>query len=146
MLTNKQKKSIYDKVYLRNNYKRIITRIYAWRDNKRQYDGFYRLRCSLTHRLRKVLKGMPRLVSAVKDKGCSNAKLKSYLESKFTSEMTWDNYGTYWELDHIIPFNSFDLTDKEQQLKVIHFTNLQPISKDMHKIKTKNEKLLDKTE
>lgn len=27
--------------------------------------------------------------------------LKIHLESLFTDEMNWDNYGTYWEIDHI---------------------------------------------
>lgn len=38
-------------------------------------------------------------------------QLKEHLESQFTPEMSWDNYGTYWELDHIIPQNVFDLSD-----------------------------------
>ena len=41
--------------------------------------------------------------------------------------MTWDNYGSYWHVDHIIPCCKFDLTDPEQQLKCFHYTNLQPL-------------------
>jgi tRNA(Leu) C34 or U34 (ribose-2'-O)-methylase TrmL len=42
--------------------------------------------------------------------------------------MSWDNYGRYgWHLDHIRPFISFDLTDKEQQQQSLHYTNMQPL-------------------
>ncbi len=29
-------------------------------------------------------------------------ELKIYLESLFTENMNWSNYGTYWEIDHIV--------------------------------------------
>jgi hypothetical protein len=29
-------------------------------------------------------------------------ELKKHLESLFDDEMTWENYGKYWEVDHII--------------------------------------------
>ena len=40
--------------------------------------------------------------------------------------MTWDNVGN-WEIDHIVPYASFDLTKKEEQEKCFHWTNLQPL-------------------
>ena len=32
-----------------------------------------------------------------------------------------------FEIDHIIPLASVDLTDREQFLKVCHYTNLRPL-------------------
>lgn len=40
--------------------------------------------------------------------------------------MSWDNYGE-WEIDHIIPCDSFDLTKEEEQKRCFHFSNLQPL-------------------
>lgn len=34
---------------------------------------------------------------------CDIATYKAYLESRFVEGMSWDNYGTEWEIDHIIP-------------------------------------------
>jgi len=31
-----------------------------------------------------------------------NNVVKIHLESLFTTDMNWDNYGSYWEIDHII--------------------------------------------
>ena len=58
--------------------------------------------------------------------GCSKNDLYTHLESKFTDEMTWENYGK-WHIDHIKPCASFDLTDPEEQKKCFHWTNLQPL-------------------
>lgn len=48
--------------------------------------------------------------------------------------MTWDNHGVgagHWNLDHIFPCAMFDLTQKCEQQKCFHYTNLQPLwSKD----------------
>lgn len=58
--------------------------------------------------------------------GCSIEFFKTYLESKFQSDMSWDNYGK-WHIDHIKPCAAFDLTQDEQQKQCFHYTNLQPL-------------------
>jgi hypothetical protein len=59
--------------------------------------------------------------------GCSIPELKEHLESKFLPTMTWENYGAYWHIDHVIPCASFNLIDEEEQKKCFHYTNLQPL-------------------
>jgi hypothetical protein len=59
--------------------------------------------------------------------GLTSRELKVYLEKKFHSGMTWTNYGTLWHVDHIKPIKSFNLFDKQDLLKVNHYTNLQPL-------------------
>lgn len=61
--------------------------------------------------------------------GCSIEEYKQHLESQFKPEMNWKNYGTVWEIDHIISISSFDLTNIEEQLKCFNFTNTQPLFK-----------------
>lgn len=58
--------------------------------------------------------------------GCSIAEFLKHLESKFLPGMTWENRGK-WELDHVRPVASFDLTDPEQQRACFHYTNIQPL-------------------
>lgn len=43
--------------------------------------------------------------------------------------MNWDNHGEIWEIDHIKPCDSFNLTDIEQQKQCFHYTNTQPLFK-----------------
>ena len=60
--------------------------------------------------------------------GCSIEELKKYLESKFQPDMSWENWTQDgWHIDHILPINSFDLTDPEEQKRCFHYTNLQPL-------------------
>ena len=58
--------------------------------------------------------------------GCTPLQLKEHLESKFTGNMTWENYGFYgWHIDHIIPLSS--AKDEDGLKKLCHYTNLQPL-------------------
>ena len=58
--------------------------------------------------------------------GCTIDELLLHLESQFTDGMSWDNRHL-WQIDHIRPCASFDLTDPEQQKECFHYTNLQPL-------------------
>jgi len=60
--------------------------------------------------------------------GCDIETFKKHLESKFRDGMTWENYGSFWHIDHIRPCSSFDLSIVEEQQKCFHYTNLQPLT------------------
>ena len=68
--------------------------------------------------------------------GCDIIKLTEYLEAQFTPEMNWENHGSYWEVDHIMPRSSFDLNNEDQIKKCFHYTNLQPLVKDENRKKS----------
>ena len=60
--------------------------------------------------------------------GCDLPTFRAYIESKFHSGMTWENYGREgWHLDHIKPITKFDLTSDEEIAKINLYTNLQPL-------------------
>lgn len=40
--------------------------------------------------------------------------------------MNWDNYGE-WEIDHIKPCASYDLSKPKEQRKCFNYMNLQPL-------------------
>lgn len=56
--------------------------------------------------------------------GYSAEELKSHIESKFTDNMNWENYGE-WHIDHIIPVSKFS---KDTPMDVVNaLDNLQPL-------------------
>lgn len=90
------------------------------------------LNCTIGHnlrgRLRLALQRGTKTGSAVRDLGCTVAELRTWLEFQFAPGMTWENYGA-WEIDHVRPLASFDLSDRSQLLQACHFMNLQPLWK-----------------
>jgi hypothetical protein len=64
--------------------------------------------------------------------GCTKDELRTYLEGLFLEGMTWENYGKRggWQIDHIKPCASFDLTNQDQQKECFHYSNLQPLWAD----------------
>lgn len=67
-------------------------------------------------------------------------QLKEHLESQFDENMNWDNYGSYWEIDHIIPQNLFNITtveDKEFQI-CWSLKNLRPLEKIANRSRPKD--------
>jgi hypothetical protein len=97
----------------------------SYNTNRRKEDPLFRLANILRVRLNKAIKRNSG-ISAVRDLGCSIADFKSYIETKFQPNMTWDNYGE-WHIDHDIPLCRFDLSDPQQLKLACHYTNLQPL-------------------
>lgn len=112
------------KLYFQENKSRINEKIL----NKLKTNIYFKLGHNLRSRFRRALNGGYKTGSAVRDLGCSIEEFKKYIESKFKDGMTWENYGfNGWHLDHIIPLYNFDLTNREQLLKAVNYTNFQPL-------------------
>jgi hypothetical protein len=85
----------------------------------------YRIKKSLAARLRSVLVKNDSTMNYI---GCNIQYLREWFEYNFTSEMNWDNYASYWSIDHIIPVCKFDLTNEDEKLKCWNWTNLMPVT------------------
>lgn len=111
----------------------------AYEKEKLAKDPEFKLKKALRARLKKAIKGNYKTGSAVRDAGASMDFVRNYIESKFYGEMTWENWGPYWQLDHIKSLATFDLMDREQFLKAVHYTNLQPLTVEDHRKKTNQQ-------
>lgn len=98
-----------------------------WSVEKYATDPLFRLQMQLRSRTKLAVKNEIKSGSSVRDLGCSIEKFKAYIERQFTGEMSWDNHGRLWHLDHIIPLSAADLTVREQFLLVAHYNNYQPL-------------------
>lgn len=122
---NKTKAKLWNKVWQAANRPKVN----AKRKLNKENNINFKLGLNLRVRLYGAIKNSPKSGSAVRDLGCSVEFLKQRLEVQFQNDMTWENWGTVWEIDHIEPLCSFDLTDREQLLKACHYTNLRPLMK-----------------
>ena len=127
--TKQEKETDPEKIKKNNKFKKN-----KYQKNRKQSDNLYRLKCNFRSYFSNMLKnkGFKKKVKTHEILGCSYIEFKEYLESKFESWMTWDNYGLYngelnygWDIDHIIPQSSANT--EEELLKLNHFSNLQPL-------------------
>lgn len=59
--------------------------------------------------------------------GCDSQTLKNYLEAQFKDGMSWENHGSVWHIDHIVPIR-FQSPTSNEIVQRLHYTNLQPLS------------------
>lgn len=111
-----QSKSPYKKEWMKNKYK-----------NDPLFKLINNIRCRINSALR--VKNI-RKDNKINDYlGCSVEHLRTYIENQFLEGMEWGNHGAVWEIDHIIPCSSFDLSILINQIKCFNYLNLQPLFK-----------------
>lgn len=100
-----------------------------YRNNKLKTDPFFKFKATISGLIRNSFKRNSN--TGKKNKrteeilGCTIEEFKTYIENKFTTEMNWDNHGTYWHLDHKKPIA---LATNEEEVYVLnHHTNFQPL-------------------
>jgi hypothetical protein len=64
-------------------------------------------------------------------------ELVKHLESQFDDAMTWENYGSYWDVDHIYPQSKlpYDTLDHPNFKRCWSLDNLQPLEKSANQSK-----------
>jgi len=143
---NRDKQLEYLRKYRRNHRDKIIASQKRWykkncdlirKKKKERYysDPAFRITMTMRGRVYDALKGKRKSASTMKLVGCTAGFLKTYLEKQFVDDMTWENYGKgagKWSVDHMMPCASFDLAEKDEQLKCFHYTNLQPLWEEIN--------------
>lgn len=110
-------------------------RIRAYEKNRYQMVPQYRIAITLRARVRDAVRRGHKSAQTEELLGITFLEFSKYLESKFQQGMSWKNYGD-WEIDHIIPLASFNLTLAEEQKKAFHYTNTQPLWKQENRQKS----------
>jgi hypothetical protein len=109
-----------------------------WNRTKYQTDLEFKLRHVTAARISQALKTYQTLKRnrTIEYLGCTMDEYTQYLEKQFTQDMNWDNYGEYWEIDHIKPIDAFDLNDEIQLYEAFKYTNTQPLKKEDNREKS----------
>jgi hypothetical protein len=119
----------YFNKYCHNHYHTNKDLYREWNRNQYHTNIEYKIKHIVSARLHEALKTYNELKKnrTVEYLGCSIGEYVTYLESKFTPEMTWENQGTYWEIDHIKSIDKFDLTNPDELIECFHYLNTQPL-------------------
>lgn len=130
VLKDPEKRARYYAEYDRENRerKRPLQRENSRR--RRATDADFVLRGRLISRLNRAVKRCFKAGSAVRDLGCSIPDFRAHISSKFQEGMTWENWGKgkgKWNIDHIMPLDAFDLTNRQHIVLACHYLNLQPL-------------------
>ena len=126
-LNNKERYDETTNKWREKNKERLRERQRKYMKEYRQKSLSYRLRDNIGHYIYNALQGT-KSGSYKKYLGCSIKEYKLYLEQQFNENMNWENYGTYWEIDHINPISSFNLLEENEAKQAFHFTNTQPLT------------------
>lgn len=114
--------------YYQNTYNEV-------RRNKKKNDPTYKLIANHRLYLYKCVKKNKLVKSnkSVEYLGCEIPFLKEWLEYQFDDKMNWENYGSYWTIDHILPLSLFDFSIKLNEKIAFNWTNLQPLTDNFSK-------------
>jgi len=102
----------------KNSYKGYIKGAnLAYKNKRYKNDPEYRLIHQLRVRVNQYLKkgNQDKTIDFL---GCSIKEWVVYLEQQWDGNMTWENHGTYWEIDHIHPLSKGGS---------FHYKNTQPM-------------------
>jgi hypothetical protein len=102
------------------------------RRKRRQNDPIFRLRMNVSNAINKAIqkgKSSKAGQSILGHLGYAIDDLERHLESQFDENMTWDNYGSYWHIDHIIPQSDLPFASMEEEnfKKCWALSNLRPL-------------------
>lgn len=141
-------KENFQKDYLKEYHSRpeVIERDKKWgkdyrsnpevRQHRREYDKdrydtnpVIRLNSVMRSSIYRSLNGNKDNMSWKKLVGYTLQELKIHLELKFKDDMTWENAGSYWHIDHIVPVYLFNIQSYHDEAfkKCWSLQNLQPL-------------------
>lgn len=114
-------------LYRKDNVEKVRFSTNKYYSKRLKTDDLFKLSHNLRSLLNKSLKrgNTSKHTKTISTLGCSFEDFKVYIEKQFTSDLTWNNYGPYWSIDHICPCNQAQ--NEEELTKLQHYINLRPM-------------------
>jgi hypothetical protein len=122
----------YMKVYYEKNKEKIVKQTIERDKKRREIDSLFKLdrvvRVLIRDSFKRALKGVYKKGKKTEQVlGCTMEEFIQHLQSQFVEEMTLENHGIVWEIDHIKKLSSSKT--EEDIVKLNHYTNLRPLFK-----------------
>lgn len=87
-----------------------------------------KIKANLRNRIWCALKGVCYSEKSRELIGLPLSEYMEYLECQFDENMNWENYGSYWSVDHVIPLSKFDLNSHDKRVLAFNFRNTRPLN------------------
>lgn len=78
-----------------------------WQKEKSRHNPGFRLNKNIRTAIWLALKGQKNGRQWERLVGYTLKELMAHLEKQFDENMSWDNYGSYWHVDHVLPISWF---------------------------------------
>ena len=136
---NREKAREWNRKHFRNNKERVRERA---RNNYKKYRQIpqFKIMQNCRNRINKLIKRSSESQRTHNLLGCSPLFLRNWLEHQFNSKMNWNNYGSYWDIEHVMPCAFYDLEKVEEQQSCFNWRNLRPYESSLNK--SKNDKIM----
>lgn len=116
--------------WIQNN----LDHINQYRRQRRKENPKIRIEDNISSAMYHALKGQKEGRKWEELVGYTLEELMQHLEEQFKEEMCWNNYGSYWHVDHIKPKSSFDYNSPEDPefKECWALSNLQPLEETVN--------------
>ena len=142
----KEEITITKKIYRDNNKEKVALTEKRWYQNnkdiasisrkKRRNTAKGKLETFIRHSLQRMLEAIKqnKNISSITSLRYTSEELKNHIELQFTQDMSWENHGKIWHIDHIKPINEFiknidieKISQEELHQTINSLENLQPL-------------------
>lgn len=127
----RERQSQQSKAHYQKNREQLIQNAVDYKRNRSQNDIVYRLRHIVSNAVYYAVTGRrgSKGGSTFDELPYSAEQLKEHLEKQFDDKMNWENYGSYWHIDHIYPHSKlpYDSLKHPNFQKAWALSNLQPL-------------------
>lgn len=136
---NKEHSKNVQKNYLKNkeNKEKRLKYLREYKAKRRKDDIQYRIKENLRKRVGKKLH-CNKKYKFCELLGCTIDFYIKWIEFTMTKEMSWENYGSYWQIDHVMPIDYYDLTKEINQKKAFMWINTRAM-KSSDNLQKKNK-------
>jgi uncharacterized protein (DUF983 family) len=127
------------KDWLENNGERMIELRARWFQNNKEHvnkkyinrmknDPEFKFKKLLSRRILHCLKN--KTMKTNKYLGCNSSEYNLWLCSYYNETINFENHGTVWHIDHVIPISTFNLEDNNEKLLAFNWRNTMPLLKE----------------
>jgi len=138
---NKEKVTQYNKIWKQQNKENITTYNREYERERKKRDVKFKIlrvmRTRISDLVRvKIISPQKKPKTTLQLIDIHIDKFLEWLKMNFKADMSFENYGSYWHIDHVVPCSWFDISNPSEQKICFHWTNMRPLEVRKNLIKS----------